>query len=64
MESSYILLSLDFVILALSAGCIGLMNLSKNAAKKGYNFSYLAPDILDEKKRSLYHSLRGGIIEY
>ena len=47
MESSFILLSLDFTILALSAGCIGLLNLSKNTAKKGYNFGNLAPDILD-----------------
>ena len=54
MESSYIIISTDFIVLALSAGCIGLLNLSKNTAKKQINFGKLAPDILDENKRKLY----------
>ena len=64
MESTYVIVSTEFKILALSAGCIALLNLSKNTAKKGPNFAHLAPDIANQDKFKLLKSLKGEILEY
>ena len=57
--------SLDWKIHAISAGAMGMLNLSKNSIKKHHiYFSSLAPEVLDESNKNKYLSLRGAQLTY
>ena len=62
--SCYVLVNKSFIIETVSAGCLGLLNLSKNVIRKKINLSLLIPEIKDEHKRKLFQGLKGGMVQY
>ena len=60
----YIITNKNFIIEAISAGCIGILNLRKWITKRSFDLSELAPDIADSSKRNILMSFKGGTLQY